>query len=182
MGKILAKAFFNRKTAVVARDLLGKFLVRKIGKKVVREMITETEAYVGPHDLASHASKGRTKRTEVMFGEAGTVYVYFVYGMYWMLNIVTEEQDYPAAVLIRGTESANRRIKGPGVLTRELKIDGKLNGQKLGKKSGIWIESDLKIKNSKLKIRRSPRIGVSYAGPIWSNKPLRYRILFSNTT
>ena len=178
MGKILAKAFFNRKTAVVARDLLGKFLVRKIGKKVVREMITETEAYVGPHDLASHASKGRTKRTEIMFGEAGTLYTYFVYGMYWMLNVVTEEQDYPAAVLIRGTEN----FKGPGVLTRELKIDGKLNGKKLGKKSGIWIESDLKIENSKLKIGRSPRIGVSYAGPIWAKKPLRYKVLFSNTT
>src|SRR3989338_2533235 len=195
MRKVLNKSFFNRKTAWVARELLGKFLVRKYyspSRKryvVARERITETEAYVGPHDLASHASKGRTKRTEIMFGEAGTIYTYFVYGMYWMLNIVTEEQDYPAAILIRGTESANRRINGPGVLTRELKIDGKLNGKKLSKKSGLWIESDLKIENSKparpaggLKISRSPRIGVSYAGPIWANKLLRYKTLFSNTT
>jgi len=178
MRKVLGKAFFERKTALVAQALLGKFLVRKIGGKVVREMITEVEAYIGPHDLASHASKGRTTRTEIMFGEAGTLYIYFVYGMYWMLNVVTEGKNYPAAILIRSTEN----YKGPGVLTRELKIDGKLNGQRLGKSSGLWIESDLKIENSKLKIHRSARIGVSYAGKIWSKKLLNYKILSSSNT
>ena len=177
MIKILTKEFFNRKTLVVARDLVGKFLVRRYystSRKryvVAREMITETEAYVGPYDLASHASKGRTQRTETMFREAGTIYTYFVYGMYWMLNIVTEEKNYPAAILIRGTEN----FKGPGVLTRELKITGKLNGQKLGKKSGIWIEdrpTSLKLRG--MKILKTPRIGVSYAGPIWSEKKLRF--------
>ena len=170
MGKVLSKEFFERKTLVVARELLGKYLVRKINGKVIRERITEVEAYIGPHDLASHASKGRTKRTEVMFGEAGKIYIYLVYGMYWMLNIVTEEKDYPSAILIRGTEN----FKGPGVLTHELKISGKLNGKPLSKKSGLWIKSGLKIENRKLKIRRFPRIGVSYAGPIWSQKKLRF--------
>ncbi len=178
MRKIFDESFFNRKTALVAQELLGKFLVRRIGPPsrgrygVIKEMITETEAYVGPHDLASHSSKGRTPRTEIMFQKAGTIYVYFVYGMYWMLNIVTEEKDYPAAVLIRGTES----FKGPGVLTRELKIDKKLNGKSLSKNSGLWIESDLKIENRKLKILSTPRVGVSYAGPVWSKKKLRFII------
>src|SRR5690606_21154298 len=93
--------FFNRDAEVVARELLGKFLIVKQGDCKLEFMIKETEAYVGPHDLACHASKGKTKRTEVMYGEAGTIYMYLIYGMYWMLNIVTGERDYPAAVLIR---------------------------------------------------------------------------------
>lgn len=112
-----------------------------------------------------------------MFEEAGTIYVYFTYGMHWMLNIVTEEKGCPTAILIRGTEN----ISGPARLTKRLQIDKSLNGKKLGKKSGLWIESDLKIKNSKpaspagrLKIVRTPRIGVSYAGKIWANKPYRF--------
>jgi len=154
---------------VVARDLLGKYLVRKVGNKIIREKITEVEAYVGEHDLACHSSKGRTKRNEVMYGSPGTIYVYFVYGMYWMLNIVTENRC-GAAILIRSTE----HYKGPGILTRELKIDKSLNGKKLGKKNGLWIESDFKMENSKLKIIRTPRIGVSYAGEIWANKKYRF--------
>jgi DNA-3-methyladenine glycosylase len=177
MGKILSKEFFNRKTALVARELLGKYLVRKIGNKIIRKMITETEAYVGPHDLASHSSKGRTARTEVMFREAGTIYVYLVYGMHEMLNIVTEGKDYPAAVLIRGVDGA----RGPGIVTKKFKIDRKLNGQKLSRKFGLWIE-DFKprrkvgepTRSSALKILRLPRIGISYAGPIWSKKKLRF--------
>lgn len=170
MRKKLSPEFFDRKTLVVAKDLLGKYLVRKIGKKIVREKIVEVEAYVGSHDLASHSSKGRTKRTEIMYGKPGTIYVYLVYGMYYMLNIVTEEKDHPSAILIRGTE----HFSGPGVLSRELKIDKKLNGKMLSEKTALWIESDLKIKNSKLKIIRTPRIGVSYAGHIWANKKYRF--------
>ena len=184
MKKIVGKDFFNRKTETVAKELLGRYLVRKVrlrrGYVVIKERITEVEAYVGPHDLACHSSKGRTKRNEVMYCEAGTIYVYFVYGMYWMLNIVTEKKEYPAAILIRATESASRRIKGPGVLTRELKIDGRLNGKKLGKKTGLWIESDLPAKTGGSanpnggKIMRMPRVGVGYAGPIWSKEKLRF--------
>src|SRR3989344_3265504 len=102
---ILDEKFFNRKTLAVARDLIGCFLVRRFKGKTFRLKITETEAYIGPHDLASHASKGRTARTEIMFGKAGTLYIYFIYGMYYMLNIVTEKAGYPAAVLIRGVEN-----------------------------------------------------------------------------
>lgn len=165
----LPNSFFEQKTLSAAKKLLGKYLVRRVGKNVIREKITEVEAYVGPHDLACHSARGRTARTEVMYKEAGTIYVYFIYGMHWMLNIVTEEPEYPAAILIRATE----HFKGPGVLTRGLKIDKKLNGKLLGKTNGLWIESDLQIENSKLKILRTPRIGVGYAGP-WANKPYRF--------
>ena len=164
------KALENKKTLRVARDLIGKILVRKIGKKIIRERITETEAYIGPHDLACHSSRGKTKRNEVMYCVAGTIYVYFTYGMHWMLNIVTEEEGFPAAVLIRGTEN----FKGPARLTKALQIDKSLNGKKLGKKAGLWIENDLKIKNSKLKISRLPRVGIPYAGDIWKNKLYRF--------
>lgn len=171
MRKILSKDFFNRKTALVAQELLGKFLVRKIGRRTLANMITETEAYVGPHDLASHSSKGKTSRTKVMFQDAGTIYIYLVYGMYEMLNIVTEKKGYPAAVLIRGTKNAH----GPGILTKKFKIDRKLNGKILSKKIGLWIED--RPTSSRLrgmKTTKTPRIGVSYAGPVWSEKKLRF--------
>src|SRR5687767_4392651 len=132
--KVDPNKFFKSKTLTVAKELLGKTLVRQIGNKIIRERITEVEAYIGPHDLACHSSKGRTARTEIMFKEAGTIYVYLIYGMYWMLNIVTEEKDYPAAILIRGTEN----VSGPGRVTREFDIDKKLNGKLLGKESGLW--------------------------------------------
>lgn len=169
MRKILGPKFFDRPTLEVAEDLLGKYLVRKVGRKTVAEKITEIEAYVGPHDLACHSAKGRTSRTEVMYQKAGTLYIYFVYGMHWMLNIVTEKKDYPAAVLIRGTE----HFRGPGVLTRELKIDKKLNGKMAGRKTGFWIE-DRGEEN--FKIERTPRIGVRYAGPVWSKKKYRFLV------
>jgi len=100
----LDRSFFERNTKTVARDLLGKFLVRKIGKNILSGMIVETEAYVGPHDLACHASNGKTERTKVMFKPAGIWYVYMIYGMHHCLNIVTETKDYPSAVLIRALE------------------------------------------------------------------------------
>lgn len=164
---MLTSTFFNRKTLIVARGLIGKILVRKIGSKIIREKITEVEAYIGPHDLASHSSRGRTERTEVMHQEAGTIYVYLIYGMYWMLNIITEEKDFPAGVLIRSTE----KVKGPGRVTREFGIDKSLNGKKLGKKTGLWIEEGEKISPSN--ILRTPRIGVDYAGD-WKDKPYRF--------
>jgi DNA-3-methyladenine glycosylase len=167
--KQVPQSFFERKTILVAKELIGKYLVRKIKGKIVREKITETEAYVGPHDLACHTSRGKTKRNEVMFSEASTIYVYFTYGMHWMLNIVTENRC-GTAILIRGTEN----IRGPARLTKALKIDKNLNDKKLGRKSGLWIEYDLKIENSKLKILRTPRIGVSYAPNGWAEKPYRF--------
>lgn len=168
--KTLPHSFFERKTLVVAKDLIGKYLVREVDGKIIREKIVETEAYVGEHDLACHTSRGKTKRNEVMYREAGTIYVYFTYGMHWMLNIVTENEGCGTAVLIRGTEN----ITGPARLTKALGIDKNLNGQKLGRKSGLWVEEDLKIENRKLKIARTPRIGVSRAPDGWAEKPYRF--------
>lgn len=170
MDSVLPQSFFNRSTEKVAKELLGKTLVRKKGKKVWREIITEVEVYDGFEDKASHASRGKTDRNQPMFGEAGYWYAYLVYGMYHMLNIVTREKDYPAAILIRGTEN----FKGPGILTREMKITKHENGLKCVKKSGLWLEEGIKIKSSQIKT--GPRIGVHYAGPKWSKHPWRFWI------
>src|SRR3989344_1839636 len=102
MRRVLGPRFFNRPTLIVARELIGKFLVRKVDGKSVALMIAETEGYDGFKDLASHARRGKTARNTPMYGKPGTIYVYFAYGMYWMLNLVCGEQEYPAAVLIRG--------------------------------------------------------------------------------
>ncbi len=167
--KQLPSSFFNRPTLDVAHDLIGCYLVRKRGEKIEHYMITETEAYVGPHDLACHSSKGRTKRTEIMYRPAGYIYVYFVYGIHWMLNVVTESEGYPAAVLIRGLES----MKGPAILTKKLAITGAFNDTKFSKKTGLWIEAREKDIPKKM-IERATRIGVDYAGPIWAKKKYRF--------
>lgn len=169
MRKILKKDFFNRDTKIVAKELLGKFLVRKIDDNEIFAMITKTEAYDGPHDLASHASKGKTKRTKVMFGHPGIFYVYLVYGMYDMLNVVTREKEYPAAVLIRGVENFN----GPGKVTKFFGIDKKFNNVVARKSTGLWFE-DRGVKIPKSHIKKLPRVGVNYAGPIWSAKKWRF--------
>ncbi|MFA6410878.1 MAG: DNA-3-methyladenine glycosylase [Candidatus Buchananbacteria bacterium] len=162
----LPQQFYNQPTLKVAQQLLGKFLVHKIGKKTIISLITETEAYVGPKDKASHASRGKTPRTEIMFGQPGFWYIYLIYGMYYCLNVVTEKNDYPAAVLIRAVklQPENNKLKtdGPGKLCRALKIDKKLNGQPAFGKTSLWIEDNgLKIKPSQIK--KAPRIGVDYA-------------------
>lgn len=168
MRKVLRQDFFNRPTLKVARELLGKFLVRKINKKIVAMIITDVEAYVGHHDKASHASRGKTLRNTPMFGKAGYWYVYFTYGMHWMLNIVTEREDYPAAILIRGVAD----ISGPARLTKFLEIDKKLNAKIASQKSGLWIE-DRGIKISPRQISKSKRVGVPYAGE-WKDKLWRF--------
>jgi len=164
---ILPKNFFNRDTLKVSQELLGCVLVRKIGNKIIRGMITETEAYKGENDLASHASKGRTPRTELMFGEAGRAYIYLIYGMYYCLNIVTEKKDYPAAVLIRAVKIENidyKKTNGPGKVCRELKIDKKLNGWDITKGEKMWIASPRLIRPRRKKlIVASKRVGVDYA-------------------
>jgi DNA-3-methyladenine glycosylase len=165
MRKVLRKNFFEQPTLVVAENLLGKFLVRD-GHAY---MIIEVEAYDGFEDMASHASRGKTPRNTVMFGEAGVWYVYFVYGMHHMLNIVTGEKDYPAAVLIRGVED----ISGPAWLTKALGVDRAMNEQKATRKIGLWIE-DRGIIVPKNRIKRTPRIGVAYAGEEWAGKPWRF--------
>lgn len=170
-AKILDSSFFNRKTTAVAKELLGKYIVRKRGDEITALMLSEVEAYEGFSDKASHAHKGITKRNAVMFGPAGYFYVYLCYGMYWMLNIVTERKDFPAAILIRGAGKLN----GPGKLTKFLEIDGTINGLNASDNSSLWFEDrGIIIPNNK--IRRTPRIGVHYAGEIWANKPYRFII------
>jgi DNA-3-methyladenine glycosylase len=169
--KKIPHTFFYRKTLLVSRELLGKYLVRRIGKKIIREKITEVEAYVGPHDLACHSARGRTERNKIMFEKAGTIYVYFTYGMHWMLNIITEEENFPAGILIRGTES----YKGPGVVTKNLKIDKSLNGKKLGEKTGLWIEDGEKVFPKQ--VRRTARIGINSTPEPWLSKKYRFVML-----
>lgn len=168
----LKKSFFIRPTLLVAKELLGKYLVCRRGAKDISLMITEVEAYIGLDDRASHASRGKTARNKVMFDEGGRWYVYFTYGMHWMLNVVTGRKKYPAAVLIRGTD----KIRGPGRLTKYLKIDKSFYGKLADVKSGLWIEDrGCKIKSSE--IIRTPRIGVDYAGPVWAKRPWRFFVL-----
>ncbi len=169
MNKKIEQAYFNGDTVEIARDLLGKFLVRKIGNKVVAAMITEVEAYDGPRDKASHASKGKTERTKIMFGHPGHFYVYLCYGMHWMLNIVTGPKDYPAAILIRGLDA----VKGPARLTKFLKIGRSFNGKQVKKSSLLWIE-DRGIIIKPHWIKKGPRIGVNYAGPYWAGRHYRF--------
>jgi DNA-3-methyladenine glycosylase len=163
MRKVLDKTFFERPTLEVAESLLGKFLIKRYRGVEKAYMITEVEAYDGFEDKASHAHKGKTERNEVMFGEAGYWYVYLVYGMHNMLNIVTGEKEYPAAVLIRGVEYNGKRIDGPGKITKMLKIDRSFNKKKMEKKTGLWIE-DRGVKIKKSDIKKTPRIGVDYSG------------------
>ena len=173
---MLPKSFFMQDTCHVARDLIGKTLVRRHHGKTIRAIITETEAYKGFDDKASHASRGRTPRTAIMFGEAGKIYVYLVYGMYHCLNIVTEQKDFPSAVLIRGAvlHSSGEAVSGPGKLTRALGIDKSLNAKLLGRTTGLWIEKGIEI--SKSRIIAGPRVGVHYAGA-WAKKPWRFYLI-----
>ncbi len=173
----LSRDFFNRPTLRVARELLGCYLVRKVGGRKIRARITETEAYVGPQDKANHAAYGRTPRTEVMFGKPGHYYIYLIYGMYYCLNIVTEKDGYPAAVLIRGVELVKPLPKvktdGPGKLCRALKIDKRFNKEDAIVNNQLWLAKG-KL-SDKEKIARGKRINVSYAGG-WQHKPWRFYI------
>lgn len=186
----LGRAFFDRPTDQVARELLGKVLVRKTGEATLSGVIVETEAYVGPHDLACHASKGRTPRTNTMFLDAGHWYVYLVYGMYHCLNIVTEGEGYPAAVLIRaispldgvdtmrknsGKGGVHDLVNGPGKLCLAMHINKEQNAtDSTDLRAAMYIEDRGIVVSSRM-IGCSPRIGVDYAGD-WKNKPLRFFI------
>ncbi len=167
-----AKAFESGETVTLARELLGKFLVRTRadGTQDAR-MITEVEAYDGEHDLASHARAGRTKRTEVLYRAGGIWYVYLCYGIHEMLNLVVGPADWPAAILIRGIEGA----RGPGRVTKSLEINRTLNATPAAPESGLWIE-DRDVVVPRRDIRATPRIGVDFAGPIWTPKPWRFVI------
>ena len=161
--------FLSRDTVAIARSLIGKRLVVADNAERRELMITETEAYDGPEDLACHASKGRTARTSVLFGSPGRWYVYLIYGIYEMLNLVTGPVDYPAAVLIRGVEGLN----GPGRLTKRLGIDRRFNGSPATPETGLYlIDADAPVDPQR--IETTPRIGIDYAGPDWSQRLYRF--------
>lgn len=164
----------HRDTVAVARGLLGRLLVTRLDGRRMARRIVEVEAYDGPADLACHASRGRTKRTEVMFAAGGVWYVYFIYGMHEMLNLVTGPRDFPAAVLIRGVTG----ICGPARVTRAFRIDRRLNGLPAARGSGLWLEDDGFVPDPQF-VQATPRIGVAYAGPEWAAKPWRFVLLES---
>src|SRR6266446_3523555 len=170
--KKLDHAFFQRPAIELAPDLLGKILVHRIRGREYRARIVETEAYVGEHDLACHASKGRTQRTEVMFGPGGHAYVYFIYGMYEMLNVVAGGAGDAQAVLIRAAEPLDNweaDLSGPGKLTRALRIKRSDNGRDLtGDK--LFILNDPEYQP---RMESSKRVGVDYAGE-WKDELLRF--------
>ena len=181
MPKILSKKFFDRPTVTVAKELIGKYIVRQWRGQRIALRITETEAYDGPDDLASHASRGRTLRTQIMFGEARRFYVYFVYGMHWLVNIVTGPRDYPAAILLRAGSYYDPKTKresainGPARFAKFLNISKTQNGKRADKRTGLWFETrGMKIKPSQIMAQK--RIGVDYAGPVWANKPYRFKL------
>ncbi len=165
----LERDFFTRDVLEVAPDLLLKILaIRLEDGSIGKFSISETEAYRGSRDKACHASKGRTPRTDIMYHEGGRLYVYFVYGMYWMLNIVCGTENDPQAVLIRGFENC----AGPGRVTKLLGIDRSFYGEDLTTSSRIWIEDP----GIKPVYKTSPRIGINYAGEPWKSKPWRYHL------
>jgi len=186
VNKPLSRSFYNRSTLVVARELIGTRLVRIDRDRKLVGLITETEAYISEKDLACHCKAGRTPRTQVMYGEAGHAYVYFTYGNHWMLNVVTEEVDFPAAVLIRaiqpieGVELMSRRRSGrdtfgPGKLTQAMGITKSENGVDLTETTlGLWIEAGVNVPNSL--VTKGPRVGLNNTPEPWLSKPWRFLV------
>ncbi len=183
---ILTRDFYDRPTLQVARDLIGVRLVRILAGKQLVGLITETEAYISGKDLACHAKAGLTARTAVMFGEAGHAYVYFTYGNHWMLNVVTERDGFPAAVLVRAVQPIEgvavmlerrhgRDTFGPGKLCQAMEITKRENGVDLTEISGdLWIESGIKVPNSL--VTKGPRVGLNNTPEPWLSKPWRFLV------
>lgn len=166
-NKNLGKDFFSRDALEVAPELVGKILVHRLPDGTeLRERIAETEAYRGEEDLACHASKGRTPRTELLYGESGIIYIYLCYGMHWLMNVITGEKDSPQGVLIRAGADHN----GPAKLTKALQLDGSCNGSPIYDNSEIWIEDDGFVPE----LKKAPRVGIDYAGDYWKNVEWRF--------
>ena len=188
MPKPLPPDFYSRPTLTVARELLGARLVRTLEGIRLSGIITETEAYIGETDLACHARAGRTRRTQVMYGPSGRAYVYFTYGMHWMLNVVTEPEEFPAAVLIRAVEIdegreivASRRAgvaelhwtDGPAKLCLALGITGDLNAVDMTQPTaGLWIEPGPPVPDESVTI--GPRVGLYSVPEPWKGMPWRF--------
>lgn len=160
--------FYHRQCLEVARDLVGKVLIRMTPDGEKRLRISETEAYCGEEDTACHAHKGRTNRTEVLYWKAGTIYVYLCYGIHWLLNIVTGEEEQPQAVLIRACVDA----PGPGKLTKKLSITGELNRKSILDTEDFWIEDD----GFRCEIVTDKRVGIGYASQEDQDKLWRFKM------
>ena len=159
----------------VAEKLLGSKICRRYNGEIVCLTVNEVEVYDGIEDKASHASKGKTKRTAVMYGPAGYWYVYLVYGMHWMLNLVTREEGYPAAVLIRGGAAADgTNVTGPGRVAKFLMLDKSFNATRAESKGDLYIRWRTKPLQETIAVSR--RIGIAYAGAEWAAKLWRYSI------
>lgn len=183
---ILPRDFYNRPTLTVARELIGARLVRILDGVKLVGLITETEAYISQKDLACHARAGLTPRTQVMYGEPGHAYVYFTYGNHWMLNVVTEREGFPAAVLIRaiqpieGVEVMSGRRNGrdtfgPGKLCQAMGIGRSENGVDLTEtSSGLWIEAGIQVPNKA--VTKGPRVGLNSTPEPWLSKPWRFLV------
>ena len=172
---MLPRAFYDRDTATVARELLGMHLVHVVDGAARIGRIVETEAYLGPHDLAAHSSKGLTARTRVMFGPPGHAYVYLVYGLHCCVNLVTEGPGSGSAVLLRALEpvaNIESRTRGPGLLCRAMGIDRRHDGADLQSAVLHVVEPSV---TQRFTVVRRPRVGVDYAGP-WARRLLRYCI------
>ena len=164
---ILDKAFFSRDALEVAPELVGKRIVRVLPDGTRLEaIISETEAYRGVEDTACHASKGRTPRTELLFGESGIIYVYLCYGMHWLMNVITGEEGQPQGVLFRAGEG----FSGPAKLTKRLGVTGSQNKDSFVTSDEIWIEDD----GQEYSYRTDKRVGISYATEEYVNKPWRF--------
>jgi len=171
----LPRSFYDRDTKLVARELLGQWLVHHIGGSRHIGRIVETEAYVGEQDLAAHSSKGLTARTKTMFGPPGHAYVYFIYGMYHCMNVVTEREGHASAVLLRAVEPVENlagRTCGPGLLCRAMQIDRRLNGHDL-LSDDFFLAAP--VTAEAITVIKRPRIGVDYAKH-WSKRLLRFYI------
>jgi DNA-3-methyladenine glycosylase len=170
----LPRDFYAPGTLAIARELIGMHLVHNDGGTLRVGRIVETEAYMGPEDLAAHSSRGRTARTEVMFGEPGHAYVYFIYGFWYCLNVVTAAAGVPHAVLLRALEpisGVTDKTWGPGLLCRAMNIDRRLNGADL-LGDELWLERPAG-RRSRPRITHTTRIGVDYAGD-WAKRPWRF--------
>ncbi len=169
----LPRSFYDRDTIIVARELLGKYLVHRLRGVERVGRIVEVEAYLGPHDLAAHSAKGLTARTKVMFGPPGHAYVYFIYGMYHCLNVVTEREGHASAVLLRAVEPIKNitgRTQGPGLLCKAMGVDKRLNAHDL-LSDNFYIAKPPVVES--FVIAKGPRIGVDYARH-WARRHLRF--------
>ena len=162
----LGEEFFHRDALEVAPDLVGKILVSRINGEETRVRITETEAYRGEEDTACHAHKGRTKRTEVLYGKSGVIYVYLCYGMHWLMNVITGDEEQPQGVLFRAGEGYN----GPAKLTKALGVTGEQNLKSFIDSEEIWIEDDGK----KHDYHTDTRVGIGYATEEYREKQWRF--------